>query len=307
MAEKHSKNFIDLRCSLEAVYHPKEIKSSFFKSFKHIISFEDLDNVDYEFIIISSPNYYHTGQINYFLNKKKILFVEKPFVINFEGIIGGEDDLTKNIFVSFNLRYQKNTQKLKELLNQNFINKGNVLREINVKWLRNQKLDFNKWFFDKKLSGGGILIDWGVHCIDLISFLLNLNNFTRNELKFENFRNDIECSCNGIFFIDDIKVKLNLSWVEKHNIEPLNIEFIFENSEVIKWSKDGGLYLKYNNHDYERIFNSNKSNMYNYFLEEYLSEKLCFKATENKKTNFLNYKNTQIFLEDIYKKLSQKT
>jgi hypothetical protein len=44
--------------------------------------------------------------------------------------------------------------------------------------------------------------------------------------------------------------------------------------------------------------------MYNYFLEEYLSEKLCLKATENKKNNFLNYKNTQIFLENTYKKLS---
>ena len=71
MAEKHSKNFIDLGCSLKAIYHPKEIKRSFFKNFKHLTSLEAIDKIDYDFIIVSSPNYFHAEQINYFLNKKK--------------------------------------------------------------------------------------------------------------------------------------------------------------------------------------------------------------------------------------------
>ena len=52
--------------------------------------------------------------------------------------------------------------------------------------------------FNKKLSGGGILIDWGVHCIDLISYILNLNNFNKN-----NFLNEVS----GLF--EYYKTKIN--------------------------------------------------------------------------------------------------
>tara|TARA_B100001059_G_C17771123_1_gene548485 strand:+ start:431 stop:1408 length:978 start_codon:yes stop_codon:yes gene_type:complete len=52
------------------------------ESIIYLKSFEDLKDLNFKSVIISSPAQYHFSQINYFIKLKKNIFVEKPICLN---------------------------------------------------------------------------------------------------------------------------------------------------------------------------------------------------------------------------------
>ncbi len=299
MSERHAKLFLSLGYKLKAVYSPKKIKNNFFSDFNYLNNLDLLKNINFDFAIIASPNKYHSEQINFILEQNKIIFIEKPLVTNLIDLDLNNQRLLKNTFVSFNLRYQKNSEYFKNLIDKKKICK------IEISWCRDQNLDLNSWYLNKTISGGGVFLDWGVHCLDLILFLLNFKNISFHNIKVLNYINNLECAIKAYLKIDNISLFLNLSWVEKKKQCPLIVNIYLDDGTKYIWHKSGEIFF-YDGKNKKKIYMNNNNKMYEYFIKEYLFKKNIYKISQEKLKNFKIYFNVQKIIAEAYNQLNLK-
>jgi len=101
------------------------------------------------------------------------VFVEKPAAKNYKELESVRDFLKKStlkVHVGFNHRYHKTFLKAKEIVDSNEIGE---LMFIRGRYGHGGRIGYeNEWRADKKISGGGELIDQGPHLIDLSKMFL---------------------------------------------------------------------------------------------------------------------------------------
>lgn len=146
--------------------HDDEINCNFYKNYK------DLLNQDLDAVFICTPNKFTPTITLDALNKKKHVFCEKP--------PGRTDDDVKKIIAAekknpelklkfgFNHRYHDGIIEAKSIVDSGRL--GPIL------WLRgiygkSGGLGFEKqWRSKKDIAGGGILLDQGIHMLDLFRY-----------------------------------------------------------------------------------------------------------------------------------------
>jgi len=133
---------------------------------------EILSNDLIDAVFICTPNYMNKKLVIESLEAGKHVFCEKPpaFTANdVKEIIEIEKESGKILMYGFNHRHHKSIKKLKHLIASG--DYGKVL------WMRGRygkssnKEFFNGWRATKELSGGGILIDQGIHMLDLFLYI----------------------------------------------------------------------------------------------------------------------------------------
>tara|TARA_Y100000389_G_C17470722_1_gene530464 strand:- start:12308 stop:13324 length:1017 start_codon:yes stop_codon:yes gene_type:complete len=140
----------------------------FFKNYRNI----PVTNLDAVFITL--PNFLAPIVTKYFLKKNIHVFCEKPPAKNLADIIDVYNlyKTKKNLKLKygFNHRYHRSVQLAKKILDSKKIG-----RIINIRAIygKSKILNFSKnnWRSKKKLAGGGILLDQGIHMLDLIRYL----------------------------------------------------------------------------------------------------------------------------------------
>ncbi len=153
------------------------ISQIFGKSYTEIMDDPDIGN-----IIICTPNYLNKKITIDALNKGKNVFCEKPPCFNadeLKDIIKVEKSTGCLLMYGFNHRHHNGAMKLLKEINSGQY--GDVL------WVRGRygkSVDedyFKTWRADPKLSGGGILIDQGIHMIDLfLKIITDLDEINAN-------------------------------------------------------------------------------------------------------------------------------
>ena len=133
---------------------------------------EIINNPDINAIFICTPNYLNKPLTIQALKAGKHVFCEKPPAFNskeVEEIIIAERESGKKIMYGFNHRHHESIQYMKKLVESKEYGK--------VIWMRGRygkSVDqsfFDTWRVKKELSGGGILIDQGIHMLDLFIML----------------------------------------------------------------------------------------------------------------------------------------
>ena len=122
-------------------------------------------------IIVSVPPKLAPEYVILGLSNKKHVFCEKPAAINFEALneIAVYLDPSLVLAYGFNHRQHLSVSLMKEVIGKRDL--GSVL------WMRGRygkevDLDYrHNWRCDYELNGGGILIDQGIHMVDLMSYL----------------------------------------------------------------------------------------------------------------------------------------
>ena len=155
-----------------AVYDPEKI-STLHSNVKILRSPEDvIDSEEVDAVFICTPNYLNMPLTLRALKNGKHVFCEKPPAfsrIEVEEIMRSEEESGKTLMYGFNHRHHGSVKKMKELVSSGEY--GNVL------WMRGRygksvdKDFYNNWRADHKKSGGGILIDQGIHMLDLFLYL----------------------------------------------------------------------------------------------------------------------------------------
>lgn len=202
-----------------------------------------IDNEKLEVVSICTPNYLHAPIILKAIEKNCHILCEKPIAISKEELDQIELELSSKdliFFTSFNKRYNPIFKLLKDVIDNGILGKIILVRYYfshygpYKSWPARSE---EKWFFDSKKAGGGVLLDLGVHCIDILRYLIgeydNINgiNFNTSCINMEE-----EDNCNVLFrFKNDALGLISVSWCN----EPSETIDIFGTKGFIKVDLSG--------------------------------------------------------------------
>lgn len=142
---------------------------------KKFIEWEKMLDEDIDAVVICSPNSYHAIQSIKAMEKGKHVLCEKPIclTLNEAAEIFKTVEKTKKIFMgAFPRRFLGETLVLKKLIEKGFFGEIYYLK---ASYLRRRGIPgLGTWFTNKKLAGGGPIMDVGVHMIDMVLYLAGL-------------------------------------------------------------------------------------------------------------------------------------
>jgi len=133
---------------------------------------EFFKNENMDAVIVATPNDSHAELSIAALESGKDVLVEKPIARNYKeakSIYDKATELKRKVMVGMNNRFRPDTMLLKTLIQKNEIGKVFYVKS---GWLKKQTT-LEKWFTQKKFSGGGVFIDHGIVLLDLSLWLLN--------------------------------------------------------------------------------------------------------------------------------------
>jgi predicted dehydrogenase len=183
-----------------------------FTDYTELLKLEEIDAVD-----ICTPNYLHSIITIAAFKAGKHVFCEKPDAVCVEEALKmkiASEEAGKTLMVMRNQRYIQTASYLKK-----FINDGEAgeIYAGRCGWIRRRGIPGKGgWFTTKELSGGGPLIDLGVHMIDLAIWLMgNPTPVSVSGSTFCKFANDESDSdsehakfgdaiAGGIFDVEDL-------------------------------------------------------------------------------------------------------
>jgi len=167
-------------------------------------------NSDIDAIFICTPNYLNKSLSIQSLEAGKHVFCEKPpafTVKELEEVRAIEKKSGKVLMYGFNHRYHESIQHIKKLVDNNEYGK--------ILWIRGRygkSVDlsfFDNWRAKREYAGGGILIDQGIHMLDL--FLLLGDDFDQVHATVSNLYWKLNVEDNVFATLENTKTGLTAS------------------------------------------------------------------------------------------------
>lgn len=177
-----------------------------------------LKNENVDAVLISVPNYLHSPIAIEAMKKGKHVLCEKPLAINSEEankMVNIQKQTNRILMVAYHNLFRSDIEYIKKSILENKLGK---IYYGKCGWIRRAGIpSWGNWFTDKEKSGGGPLIDIGVHMLDLVLYLMDypkpvsvfgsaFNIFGRDHKGMNRAR--VVADENGIFNVEDFAVAL---------------------------------------------------------------------------------------------------
>jgi predicted dehydrogenase len=161
---------------------------------------------DVDAVAICTPNALHGPQAQAALRAGKHVLVQKPLAVSYADAVATIEmarHVGRLLFVDYTYRFLETMRSLRAVLDQPLSIRAAFH---NIYGPGSEKA----WFFDPKLSGGGALMDLGVHLIDLALWLLSprIVQLERAELVGE----PVEHSATLRLRLDGVPFEVSVSW-----------------------------------------------------------------------------------------------
>lgn len=199
-----------------------------FEDYRDVIKLPDVDVV-----VICTPNVYHSEIAVAALEAGKHVFCEKPDAVNAAEARRMADAAKasgKTLMAMRNNRFRPDAKYIKSMIAAGRM--GDVYTG-RCGWIRRRGIPGKGgWFTTKSLSGGGPLIDLGVHMIDLAMWLMGspkpvavtgctYTKFADNKLSDSIHSSFGEVNKEGVFDVEDLAI----GFIKFENGASLQIEF----------------------------------------------------------------------------------
>ncbi|MCU7492083.1 MAG: Gfo/Idh/MocA family protein [Bacteroidota bacterium] len=228
---------------------------------------ELLDKTDVGGIVIATPSALHAEETIMALQAGKAVFCQKPLGRNKKEVmrvIEAARKADRLLGVDLSYRFLNGIKKMKEIVSSNGI--GHVYAADLV--FHNAYGPDKEWFYNPQLSGGGCVMDLGIHLIDLALWMLDYPQVehitSRLFAKGRAFKDTDNCvedyATARIDLESDTTLNLSCSWRQSAGRDAV-IEASFYGTE-------GGLSLK----NLNGTFYDFKSERYRWTAHETLSE-----------------------------------
>lgn len=185
-----------------------------------------LEDDDVDAISITTPNATHCKIICEALRRNIHVLVEKPMVIALseaDQIASALKKSTSILQIGFMWRFHPEVRFLRKILYKEYI--GAITRVKSYALLEGAPggtIGSGKgktWFTQKYSSGGGALIDMGIHSIDLVYHLLGKPTINKINARLNTLYEDIEVEDTGIVeieFMPNILCTIETGWFQPH-------------------------------------------------------------------------------------------
>lgn len=188
-------------------------------------NYNSIKNHKIDCVFVTLPNYLAPVVTCEFLKKNISVFCEKPpgrNISDIKKVIRIENKHKGKLMYGFNHRYHGSVQVAKNIIEKKYL--GEVL---NIRGLygKSKIVTYNKgeWRAKRKFAGGGILLDQGIHMLDIINYFCgpfnNYKSFVSN--KYWNY--DIEDDVFAIFkSLNGVIASIHstaIQWEHKFRIE----------------------------------------------------------------------------------------
>jgi len=180
----------------------------YYKEYNKMIDSENLDA-----IIVCTPPFTHIDIAEYAIKKNIHVFIEKPLSNRLDTAQNLKKILTntnKICMVGYCMRYTPTFKKAKKLLDDGVI--GIIKKAYAGAFIADVFKPETGWRYDSALSGGGVVIEFSVHMIDLLCWyfgeVASLSAITK---KLYSLDVEDEASIDFIF-VNGCKAKIDTSW-----------------------------------------------------------------------------------------------
>lgn len=139
-----------------------------YSDYKEMLNKEKLDLVS-----VCTPNFLHAEMSIFALLSGANVHCEKPLAINSlqaKKILEARDKSGKKVMIGLNNRFTKEVVFLKKFIDKECLGE---IYHAKAGWKRRSGIPGRgTWFTNSRLSGGGVMIDLGVHYLDLALYLM---------------------------------------------------------------------------------------------------------------------------------------
>lgn len=188
------------------------------KQFEILNVYRDVDEMlnnhkDLDIVSVCTPNFTHVPISLKILEHGMNVHCEKPIALNGEQaklLIEAQNKSKKTVMVGLNNRFTNASQYVKECIDNDILGE---IYHVKCGWRRRRGIPGKgSWFTNKQLSGGGPLIDLGVHFLDLAMFFLDYPNVTSvSGATYSKFKNNTSRNAwnygqksEGIYDVEDM-------------------------------------------------------------------------------------------------------
>src|SRR5258708_11109202 len=131
-----------------------------------------LDEAKLDLVSVCLPNFLHAEVTIAALDKGAHVLCEKPMAPNTaqaQQMIDAAKRNNRRLMIAYNYRYRYDVRWIRRVVDSGQL--GNVYH-MYAAWRRETGIPGSGWFGNRQMSGGGALIDLGVHVLDLTMWLL---------------------------------------------------------------------------------------------------------------------------------------
>lgn len=153
-----------------------------FENYKDLLAMKELD-----FVSVCLPNYLHAPISIEAMEAGLHVHCEKPMAVSLkaaEAMLKARNRTGRCLMIGLNNRFTIESQYTRQLIEAGFLGKIYFAK---CGWQRRSGLPHAGWFTNKEQSGGGPLIDLGVHFIDLVLSFMGYPAFTSLSARTFNY------------------------------------------------------------------------------------------------------------------------
>ena len=287
------------------------------------VDFRDiLADKEVEAVSICTPNDTHAPIAIECLNAEKNVLCEKPASVSLDLVKKMKDAADRNgriLNIGVVNRFNTAVNKIKEMIDNEEL--GNVY-QINCSFREHRSIPgLGGPFTTKAKSGGGVLIDWGVHFLDLIFYcigqpkVLTVSGGIHSQLgkEMEKYAYvdmwagppdyegtyDVEDYVTGLIRTENSMINFNGAWAQNIGQSDMSVEFLGDKAGIkLQYGEGFKIYTAKNGVLYETTPSFHKADMFYEEIDSFIKA-----ARENRKNraNIDNVIITSEVMEAIYK------
>jgi predicted dehydrogenase len=203
-------------------------------------SFEGLLGSHVDAVVICTPNDLHASQTQQALRAGKDVLVQKPLALSFADAatclrVGAESG--RLLFVDYTYRFLDTMRVLRD--------RARVVRSVRAAFHNTYGPGAEKrWFFNRAQSGGGALIDLGVHLLDLSLWLTSPASVSLVSAELSD-ADPVEYSAEVRLRLDEIPFELSVSWNAPLPQTEISFEVECADGHVVRWENVDGSFFRF--------------------------------------------------------------
>ncbi|MCS7462975.1 Gfo/Idh/MocA family oxidoreductase [Paenibacillus doosanensis] len=195
---------------------------SLFPNIRVFTSYEKMiDSCDLHAVIIATPSFNHVSIAKYALERGLDLFIEKPLsntLKDCKELLQLAQNRNAVVMIGFCMRYNPMFAKGKEIVDSRIV--GDIIKADAYIYCSDVLSQQSGWRFDPAISGGGVLIDFAVHMVDLLYHYFGNASAVSGNISSVYSRQVEDETTAELYFQSGLQATLHASWSKPEYRKP---------------------------------------------------------------------------------------